>query len=162
MGTPDARTDVLVVSLGTTSGWRAAASELASAIGRAGANVAMVTARPVPRVRTFALTDLAEALSVRQAAAGAVAAHQPAAIVYCSITAALLWPVPGAIWLDSTACGVLFVPSAADSNLALPSAALDSRRMPFALRTIWMQMKFASLSTASAMPYFITTAIRER
>jgi len=103
VGTPDARTDVLVVSLGTTSGWRAAASELASAIGRAGANVAMVTARPVPRVRTFALTDLAEALSVRQAAAGAVAAHQPAAIVYCSITAALLWPVPGAIWLDSTA-----------------------------------------------------------
>jgi hypothetical protein len=32
-----------------------------------------------------------------------IAAHQPRSIIYCSITAALLWPEPGAIWLDSTA-----------------------------------------------------------
>ena len=103
MRKPGARTDILVVSLGTTSGLRAAADELVGAIVRAGANVTSVTARPVPRVRTFALTDLAEALSARRAAAGGISAHQPTAIIYCSITAALLWPAPGAIWLDSTA-----------------------------------------------------------
>ena len=95
--------DVLVVSLGTTSGWRAAAHELAGALGRAGAGVILVFAAPVPRVRTFALTDLAEALASRRAAAKAIAAHEPTAIIYCSITAALLGPVPGAIWLDATA-----------------------------------------------------------
>ncbi len=97
------RADVLVVSLGTTSGWRAAADELARAIGRAGAKVALVSAGPVPRVRTFALTDLVEALASRRAAAAGIAAHEPRAVIYCSITAALLWPSPGAIWLDCTA-----------------------------------------------------------
>ena len=97
------RADVLVVSPGTTSGWRAAAHELAAALERAGAAVVLVIAGPVPRVRTFALTDLAEALALRRAAAAGIAAHEPRSIVYCSITASLLWPVPGAIWLDSTA-----------------------------------------------------------
>jgi Glycosyl transferases group 1 len=100
---PGGHADVLVVSLGTTSGWRAAAHELSAAFGRAGANTVLVFSGPVPKVRTFALTDLAEALAVRRTAAAAIAAHQPSAIIYCSITAALLWPVPGAIWLDSTA-----------------------------------------------------------
>ena len=96
-------TDVLVVSLGTTSGWRASSAELAGALSRAGVNVVLVIAGPVPRVRTFALTDLLEALASRRAAEAAIAAHQPRSIIYCSITAALLGPVPGAIWLDSTA-----------------------------------------------------------
>jgi hypothetical protein len=95
--------DVLVVSLGTTSGWRAAADELVAAIDRAGASVEMVTAAAVPALRTFALTDLAEALASRRAAASGIAAFAPAAVIYCSITAALLWPAPGAIWLDSAA-----------------------------------------------------------
>jgi hypothetical protein len=97
------RADVLVVSLGTTSGWRAAAHELTGALARAGVRVVLVIAGPAPRVRTFALTDLAEALAVRRAAAAGIAAHAPGAIVYCSITASLLWPAPGAIWFDSTA-----------------------------------------------------------
>jgi hypothetical protein len=63
----------------------------------------MVAAAPVPAVRTFALTDLVEALASRRAAVAGIAAHQPRSIIYCSITAALLWPEPGAIWLDSTA-----------------------------------------------------------
>jgi hypothetical protein len=54
-------------------------------------------------VRTFALTDLLEALSARRAAEAGIAAHRPRAIIYGSITAALLAPEPGAIWLDSTA-----------------------------------------------------------
>ena len=59
------RADVLVVSLGTTSGWRAAAHELAGALARAGAHVVLVIAGPVPRVRTYALTDLLEAQPAR-------------------------------------------------------------------------------------------------
>lgn len=95
--------DVLVVSLGTTSGWRTSSGELAGGLARAGASVVLVLAGPVPRVRTFALTDLLEALSARRAASAGIAAHRPRAVVYCSITAALLAPAPGAIWLDSTA-----------------------------------------------------------
>jgi hypothetical protein len=97
------RADILVVSLGTTSGWRASSNELAGGLGRAGLRVVRVLAGPVPRVRTFALTDLLEALACRRAAATAIAAHEPRAIIYCSITASLLWPAPGAIWIDSTA-----------------------------------------------------------
>jgi hypothetical protein len=97
------RADVLVVSIGTTSGWRTAARELSEGLARAGADVVLVIPGPLPRVRTFALTDLVEALALRRAAATAIAAHEPRAIIYCSVTAALLWPAPGAIWLDSTA-----------------------------------------------------------
>ena len=94
---------MLVVSLGTTSGWRAAADELVAAFRRAGASVAIVLAPPVRAVRTFALTDFVEALACRRVAAAGIAAHRPRAVVYCSITASLLWPSPGAIWLDSLA-----------------------------------------------------------
>lgn len=98
-----ARTDVLVVSLGATGGWRAAARALTAAIGAAGASVAIVEAAPPPRVRTFALTDLTQAWLCRRAALTGIARHDPRAIVYCSITAALLWPRAGAIFADSIA-----------------------------------------------------------
>jgi Glycosyl transferases group 1 len=98
-----ARTDILVVSVGTTTGWRGAASELAAALSRAGATVAKVQIGGLPRVRTFALTDLVEASAARRACMRAIARDNPAAVIYCSMTAALLWPRPGAIWLDSIA-----------------------------------------------------------
>jgi glycosyltransferase involved in cell wall biosynthesis len=97
------RPDVLVVSAGNTSGWRAAADELTASIARAGASVEMVTADPSPSVRTFTLTDYVQARASRRAAQRGIAAHDPRAIIYCSITAALLWPRPGAISLDSIA-----------------------------------------------------------
>jgi hypothetical protein len=50
------------------------------------------------------LTDLVQARAARATALAAIAEHRPRALVYCSITAALLWPVPGAIWLDALAC----------------------------------------------------------
>jgi len=97
------RTDVLIVGLGATSGWRTSAAELSGAIARAGVCVqTVITARP-PTVRTFALTDLVQALAAREACRRAIASYQPASIVYCSITAALLWPRPGAVWIDSIA-----------------------------------------------------------
>ena len=87
-------TDVLVVSAANTSGWRIGAEELAASLQRAGARVQTVTANPAPRVRTFALTDLVQARTAREAALRGIAAFEPAAIVYCTIPAALLWPRP--------------------------------------------------------------------
>ena len=97
------KTDVLVVSVDSTSGWRAAAGELAASFARAGARVQSVSTGQLPRVRTLMLTDYLEARAARRAAIHGIAEYEPAAVVYCSITAALLWPRPGAVWLDSLA-----------------------------------------------------------
>jgi glycosyltransferase involved in cell wall biosynthesis len=93
--------DVLVVSLGSTAGLRAADAELAAALERAGATVAVVTARRPREVRTLALTDLAWARAARVAARRGIAEHDARAVVYCTVTAALLWPRPGAIRYDA-------------------------------------------------------------
>jgi Glycosyl transferases group 1 len=95
--------DILVVSVDSTTGWRGSSGELAASFTRAGAAVQSVTTGPAPSVRTFALTDLVQARAARRTCARAIEQHDPAAIVYCSVTAALLWPKPGAIWLDSLA-----------------------------------------------------------
>jgi hypothetical protein len=95
--------DVLLVSLGSTSGLRAADAELAGALQRAGASVAVVAAPPQREVRTLALTDLVWARAAGVAARRGVAEHEPTAIVYCTTTAALFWPRPGAIRYDAPA-----------------------------------------------------------
>jgi glycosyl transferase family 1 len=95
--------DVLLVSVGATTGWRAAARELHAAFSLAGARAQIADVGAVPEVRTFMLTDLLQATAARRTAAAAIAEHRPRALVYCSITAALLWPAPGAIWLDALA-----------------------------------------------------------
>jgi Glycosyl transferases group 1 len=98
-----AGTDVLVVTVESTTGWRSSSSGLTAAIRRAGASAELIRTPPVREVRTFMLTDLVQARAARAAAAAAIATHRPRAIVYCSITAALLWPRPGAVWVDSLA-----------------------------------------------------------
>jgi hypothetical protein len=98
-----ADTDVLVVSVGATTGWRAAARELSAAFERAGARVVTVDTGPTRQVRTFMATDFVQALAARRACRRALAEHAPAVIVYCSMTAALLWTRPGVVWLDSIA-----------------------------------------------------------
>jgi hypothetical protein len=95
--------DILIVSLGSTGGWRTADAELADALRRAGATVEIVSARRPPEVRTFMATDLLWALAARRAALRGIAAHRPRAVVYSTITAALLWPRPGAIRFDAPA-----------------------------------------------------------
>jgi glycosyltransferase involved in cell wall biosynthesis len=95
--------DILLVSLGSTAGLRAADAELAGAMRRAGAHVAVVTARPRRDVRTLALTDFVWAHAARAAAQRGIAEHGPRAIVYCTVTAALLWPRAGAIRYDAPA-----------------------------------------------------------
>jgi hypothetical protein len=94
---------VLVVALSTTAGWRSAVPELAAAIERAGARVAVSAAASTRPVRTFALTDLVQARAARAAAEAGIAAHHPRSLIYASTTAALLGPRPGAIWFDSPA-----------------------------------------------------------
>ena len=103
--TGGARTDVLLVSLGGTAGLRDADEELAGSLRRAGATVAVVRAKPVTEWRTYALIELAWALSARRAARAGIAEHRPRAIVYSSTTAALLAPAPGAIRFDAPAAG---------------------------------------------------------
>ncbi|MFN8200983.1 MAG: glycosyltransferase [Solirubrobacteraceae bacterium] len=93
--------DVLYVSLASTAGLRAADAELAGALERAGASVALVAPRPPRPVRTFALTDLAWARAARVAAQRGLAEHRPRALLYGAMGAALLWPRPGAIRLDA-------------------------------------------------------------
>jgi len=96
-----ARADVLLVSLGSTAGLRAADAELRGAIERAGAEVAVATTAPQRDVRTFALTDLVWARAARAAVRAALAQARPRAILYSTTTAALLWPEPGAIRYDA-------------------------------------------------------------
>jgi uncharacterized protein with von Willebrand factor type A (vWA) domain len=95
--------DVLIVSLGSTAGLRAADEELAAGLRRAGASVAVSSAHPPPAVRTLMLTDLGWARAARRAAQSALAAHPARAIVYSTTTAALLWPHAGAIRFDAPA-----------------------------------------------------------
>src|SRR5688572_23238136 len=97
--------DILLVTLGSTAGLRAAEQQLAGSLRRAGASVAVARAAPMRAVRTFALTDLVQARAARAAAQRALAEHRPRAVIYSSSTAALLWPAPGAIHFDAPAAG---------------------------------------------------------
>ena len=99
------RADVLLVSLGGTAGLREADAELVASLRRAGARVEVAAARRPREYRTLALLELAWALAARRAAAAAIAEHRPRAILYSSVTAALLAPAPGAIRFDAPAAG---------------------------------------------------------
>ncbi len=96
---------MLLVSLGSTGGLRAADEELLASLRRAGAAVALVRAgRPRP-VRTLALTDLSWALAARDAARRGIELARPRALLYSTTTAALLAPVGGAIRFDAPSAG---------------------------------------------------------
>lgn len=97
--------DVLIVGLGSTAGLRAAEDELAASLRRAGATVAIVHASSPREVRTFALTDLTWALAARAVAKQGIREHGPRAVIYSTITAALLWPRPGAVRYDAPSAG---------------------------------------------------------
>jgi glycosyltransferase involved in cell wall biosynthesis len=99
------RADVLLVSLAGTAGLREADAELAGSLRRAGASVAVVTARYPREWRTLAALELAWALAARRAARSGIAEHAPRTVLYSSTTAALLAPVRGAIRFDAPAAG---------------------------------------------------------
>ncbi len=97
--------DVLFVSLGSTIGLRNADEQLCASLERAGARVQIARAEPPRPTRTLMLTDLAWARAARRTSERALAARsaRPLAIIYSSTTAALLWPLPGAIRFDAPA-----------------------------------------------------------
>lgn len=100
---PNGSLDVLIVSLGSTAGLRSADAELAGSLERAGARVGVVAAAAPREVRTLMLTDLAWAMAARRAAVAELRLCRPRAVLYSSVTAALLWPRRGAIRFDAPA-----------------------------------------------------------
>ncbi|HEX2160342.1 MAG TPA: glycosyltransferase family 4 protein [Thermoleophilaceae bacterium] len=99
-----AAVDIAIVSLGTTMGWRRGDEALATQIEAAGATCEL---RPMRLglarhlQRSMATTDVLQALAARRAASGVDAR----AVVYSSITAALLQPLrrPHAVRFDTIA-----------------------------------------------------------
>jgi glycosyltransferase involved in cell wall biosynthesis len=98
-------TDVLLVSLGGTTGLRAADEELTASLRRAGAAVEVAVVPPQRELRTFALHELGWALAARRAAVAGIERCDPRAVLYSSVTAALLAPRAGAIRFDAPAAG---------------------------------------------------------
>jgi glycosyltransferase involved in cell wall biosynthesis len=87
--------DVLLVSPGTTAGWRQADAELVRALESLDVRVATCTSdyRIARHFRRTQLsTDLAEAAAMRRALTKALRRHAPRAIVYSSTQAAMLQP----------------------------------------------------------------------
>ncbi len=106
MGEPLGEIDVLLVTLGSTEGLRVADEELAGSLRRAGAKVAIAAAARPGEVRTLMLTDLTWAYQshrAAKAALGRLRRNPPRAVIYSTTTAALLWPLPGAIRFDAPA-----------------------------------------------------------
>ena len=104
-----ARPDILLLSLGTTLGWRAADAVFVDQLRRAGASVVAKTVRigATGRLRrAYPVTDLVEALAARRALRAALRREQPRALVISSTTAAMLADVEGlpyAVRLDAPA-----------------------------------------------------------
>ncbi len=97
--------DILLVSLGSTAGLRAADDELAGSLRRAGATVTVARAARQADVRSFALTDFLWARAARAATVRALGREPTDAVIYSTTTAALFWPRPGAIRFDAAAAG---------------------------------------------------------
>lgn len=104
-----ARSDVLLLSLGTTIGLRASDATIAALIEDAGASVELVAVRigaSGALRRAYPVTDLVEALAARRALTAALSRGAPRAVLFSTTTAALLAPrlaVPYAIRLDAPA-----------------------------------------------------------
>jgi glycosyltransferase involved in cell wall biosynthesis len=141
------RPDVLLVSLGTTLGWRVADEMLLAQIERAGASTAAVSIGrgAADRLRRgYPLNDFVEMHAARRAVRTAVERREPRALIVSSTTAAMLLPrlpMPYAIRLDAPAR--LNRPGA--RNAALRS--LERRAMRRALLTIPF-----SVAGAEALP----------
>jgi Glycosyl transferases group 1 len=103
------RVDILLVSLGTTLGWRQADRVFLGQLERAGANVRAVSVGfgLADRLRRgYPLNDLVEMHASRRALLTALARHEPRAIVISSTTAAMAvprLPMPYAVRLDAPA-----------------------------------------------------------
>ena len=87
--------DVLLVSPGTTAGWRRLDAHAAAALVELGLSVTVATSEfRIARHlrRTMQLTDLAEAAAMRRATSRALRRHRPRAILYSGVQSAMLQP----------------------------------------------------------------------
>ena len=104
-----ARVDVLLLSLGTTFGWRVADSIFLEQLARAGVSTAAVSVRfgAAGRLRrAYPVNDLVEAAAARRALRAAVREHRPRSLVISTTTAAMLADtasLPYAVRLDAPA-----------------------------------------------------------
>ena len=104
-----ARPDVLLVSLGTTLGWRVADAMLVAQLERAGAatEVVSVGIGTAGRLRRgYPVNDLVEMQAARRTVRTAVERHEPRALIVSSTTAAMLLPslpMPYAVRFDAPA-----------------------------------------------------------
>jgi hypothetical protein len=104
-----ARPDILLVSLGTTLGWRVADQMLVEQLRRAGAETLAVSVGrgAADKLRRgYPINDLVEMHAARRAARTAVERHEPRALIVSSTTAAMRLPrlpVPYAIRFDAPA-----------------------------------------------------------
>ena len=104
-----ARPDVLLVSLGTTLGWRVADERLLDQLRRGGASSAAVSVGrgAADRLRRgYPLNDLVEMHAARRTVRSAVERHEPRALIVSSTTAAMLLPslpMPYAVRFDAPA-----------------------------------------------------------
>jgi len=104
-----ARPDVLLLSLGTTLGWRRADELLLGQLERAGASAAAVSVGlgAADRLRRgYPVNDVVEMYAARRAASAAVERHEPRGLIVSSTTAAMLLPslpLPYAVRFDAPA-----------------------------------------------------------
>ena len=155
-----ARPDVLLVSLGTTLGWRRADGLLLGQIERAGASAAAVSVRigATDRLRRgYPLNDLVEMYAARRTVRTAVERHEPRGLIVSSTTAAMLLPslpLPYAVRFDAPAR--LNRPGA--RNVLLHS--LERRAMRRARLTIPLSVAGAeALPEGAARPVIVSPPI---
>jgi glycosyltransferase involved in cell wall biosynthesis len=97
------KTDLLFVSLGSTLGLRAADDQLIAGLRAAGIDVEVVHPEGRGDVRTMMLTDFLQAHAASLATRLALTTVTPRRVLYSTTTAAMCWPMPGAIRFDALA-----------------------------------------------------------
>jgi glycosyltransferase involved in cell wall biosynthesis len=104
------RPDILLLSLGSTLGWRIGDERFIARLRHSGVTVAPVSVRmgATGRLRrAYPVTDLVEMVAARRALAAALDRHSPRALVISTSTAAMLADargLPYAVRLDAPAC----------------------------------------------------------
>jgi Glycosyl transferases group 1 len=155
-----ARPDVLLLSLGTTLGWRVADELLLAQLELAGASTAAVSVGlgATDRLRRgYPLNDVVEMYAARRAARTAVERHEPRGLIVSSTTAAMLLPalpVPYAVRFDAPAR--LNRPGARNAFLH----ALERRAMRRARVTVPLSVAGAeALPEGAARPVIVSPPI---
>jgi hypothetical protein len=154
--------EVLVLSLGTTTGLRVADAQLAEMLGEAGVRVAVsaVEMGLTGHLRTgYPLTEVIEACSARRALRTALERHNPRALILATSTNSLLTDtrdLPYAVWFDS--------PGRLNRSgiRNLPVRALERRSFDRArLLLPWSEQALSTLMNERAPSYVLSPPIAE-